>query len=197
MANKPIHLRMKAKNPCGRQAMWEAIRANKDGFTFRAIVDSFSDLNAATFRTYLRGLVKAGFVEMCEGFAKESGAQITVTEDIDTAVRGVDFVHTDVWVSMGEPLDAWAERIKLLLPYQVTSELMKRTGNPKVKFMHCLPAFHNSETQMGRQIAEKYPELANGIEVTEDVFESPMNIAFEQAENRMHTIKAVMVASLA
>jgi ornithine carbamoyltransferase len=134
---------------------------------------------------------------MCEGFAKESGAQITVTEDIDTAVRGVDFVHTDVWVSMGEPLDAWAERIKLLLPYQVTPELMKRTGNPKVKFMHCLPAFHNSETQMGRQIAEKYPELANGIEVTEDVFESPMNIAFEQAENRMHTIKAVMVASLA
>ena len=98
---------------------------------------------------------------------------------------------------MGEPLDAWGKRIKLLLPYQVTPELMKRTGNPKVKFMHCLPAFHNSETKVGRQIAEKYPELANGIEVTEDVFESPMNIAFEQAENRMHTIKAVMVASLA
>ena len=98
---------------------------------------------------------------------------------------------------MGEPLDAWAERIKLLLPYQVTPELMKRTGNPKVKFMHCLPAFHNSETKVGRQIAEKYPELANGIEVTEEVFESMMNIAFEQAENRMHTIKAVMVASLA
>ena len=117
-------------------------------------------------------------------------------KDID-GLKNHDFVHTDVWVSMGEPLDAWAERIKLLLPYQVTPELMKRTGNPKVKFMHCLPAFHNSETQMGRQIAEKYPELANGIEVTEDVFESPMNIAFEQAENRMHTIKAVMVASLA
>lgn len=142
-------------------------------------------------------LPEAGFVEMCESFAKESGAQITVTEDIDTAVRGVDFVHTDVWVSMGEPLEAWAERIKLLLPYQVTLELMKQAGNPKVKFMHCLPAFHNSETQMGRQIAEKYPELANGIEVTEEVFESPMNIAFEQAENRMHTIKAVMVSSLA
>ena len=134
---------------------------------------------------------------MCEGFAKESSARITVTEDINKAVSGVDFVHTDVWVSMGEPLEAWGERIKLLLPYQVTPELMKRTGNPKVKFMHCLPAFHNSETKVGRQIAEKYPELANGIEVTEEVFESPMNIAFDQAENRMHTIKAVMVASLA
>ena len=142
-------------------------------------------------------LPEASFVEMCESFAKESGARLTVTEDIDKAVKGADFVHTDVWVSMGEPLDAWGKRIKLLLPYQVTPELMKRTGNPKVKFMHCLPAFHNSETKVGRQIAEKYPELANGIEVTEDVFESPLNIAFEQAENRMHTIKAVMVASLA
>jgi len=135
-------------------------------------------------------------VEMCEGFAKQSGARITVTYDIDKAVKGVDFVHTDVWVSMGEPLETWGERIKLLLPYQVTPELMKRTGNPRVKFMHCLPAFHNSETKVGRQIAEKYPELANGIEVTEDVFESPMNVAFEQAENRMHTIKAVLYSSL-
>lgn len=135
-------------------------------------------------------------VEMCEGFAKQSGARITVTDDIDKAVKGVDFVHTDVWVSMGEPLETWGERIKLLLPYQVTPELMKRTGNPHVKFMHCLPAFHNSETKVGRQIAEKYPELANGIEVTEDVFESPMNVAFEQAENRMHTIKAVLYSSL-
>ncbi len=135
-------------------------------------------------------------VEMCEGFAKQSGARITVTDDIDKAVKDVDFVHTDVWVSMGEPLETWGERIKLLLPYQVTPELMKRTGNPRVKFMHCLPAFHNSETKVGRQIAEKYPELANGIEVTEDVFESPMNVAFEQAENRMHTIKAVLYSSL-
>ena len=135
-------------------------------------------------------------VEMCEGFAQQSGARITVTDDIDKAVKGVDFVHTDVWVSMGEPLETWGERIKLLLPYQVTPELMKRTGNPRVKFMHCLPAFHNSETKVGRQIAEKYPELANGIEVTEDVFESPMNVAFEQAENRMHTIKAVLYSSL-
>ena len=142
-------------------------------------------------------LPDAKLVELCEGFAKQSGARITVTDDIDKAVKGVDFVHTDVWVSMGEPLETWGDRIQLLLPYQVTPELMKRTGNPKVKFMHCLPAFHNSETKVGRQIAEKYPALANGIEVTEDVFESPMNIAFEQAENRMHTIKAVMVASLA
>ena len=141
-------------------------------------------------------LPDAELVEMCEGFAKQSGARITVTDDIDKAVKGVDFVHTDVWVSMGEPLETWGERIKLLLPYQVTPELMKRTGNPRVKFMHCLPAFHNSETKVGRQIAEKYPELANGIEVTEDVFESPMNVAFEQAENRMHTIKAVLDSSL-
>ncbi|MBN6063860.1 ornithine carbamoyltransferase [Aggregatibacter actinomycetemcomitans] len=141
-------------------------------------------------------LPDAELVEMCEGFAKQSGARITVTGDIDKAVKGVDFVHTDVWVSMGEPLETWGERIKLLLPYQVTPELMKRTGNPRVKFMHCLPAFHNSETKVGRQIAEKYPELANGIEVTEDVFESPMNVAFEQAENRMHTIKAVLYSSL-
>ncbi len=135
-------------------------------------------------------------VDLCRQFANQSGARLTVTDDIDKAVKDVDFVHTDVWVSMGEPLDSWGERIALLMPYQVTPELMKRTGNPKVKFMHCLPAFHNSETKVGKQIAEKYPQLANGIEVTEAVFESPMNIAFEQAENRMHTIKAVMVASL-
>ena len=135
-------------------------------------------------------------VRMCEGFAKESGARIMVTDDIDKALKDVDFVHTDVWVSMGEPLESWGERIKLLLPYQITPALMKRSGNPAVKFMHCLPAFHNSETKVGKQIAEQYPELANGIEVTEDVFESPMNVAFEQAENRMHTIKAVLYSSL-
>ena len=142
-------------------------------------------------------LPEDSLVAMCQEFAKQSGARITVTEDIDKAVNGVDFVHTDVWVSMGEPLEAWGERIDMLMPYQVTPELMKRTGNPKVKFMHCLPAFHNSETKVGKEIAAQYPQLANGIEVTEDVFESPANVAFEQAENRMHTIKAVMVASLA
>ena len=142
-------------------------------------------------------LPEDALVAMCQEFAKQSGARITVTEDIDKAVNGVDFVHTDVWVSMGEPLEAWGERIDMLMPYQVTPELMKRTRNPKVKFMHCLPAFHNSETKVGKEIAAQYPQLANGIEVTEDVFESPANVAFEQAENRMHTIKAVMVASLA
>ena len=141
-------------------------------------------------------LPEDALVAMCQEFAEQSGARITVTEDIDKAVNGVDFVHTDVWVSMGEPLEAWGERIDMLMPYQVTPELMKRTGNPKVKFMHCLPAFHNSETKVGKEIAAQYPQLANGIEVTEDVFESPANVAFEQAENRMHTIKAVMVASL-
>ncbi len=135
-------------------------------------------------------------ITLCQQFAQESGARITITDDIDHAVKNVDFVHTDVWVSMGEPLDAWGKRIDLLMPYQVNRDLMIRTGNPKVKFMHCLPAFHNCETEVGREIAAKYPALANGIEVTEEVFESPMNIAFEQAENRMHTIKAVMVASL-
>ncbi|MCW9733767.1 ornithine carbamoyltransferase [Avibacterium sp. 20-15] len=140
---------------------------------------------------------EAEFVVICQEFAQQTGAKITITEEIDLAVKGVDFVHTDVWVSMGEPLESWGERIELLLPYQVTLSLMQRSGNPKVKFMHCLPAFHNCETEVGKKIAEKYPHLANGIEVTEEVFESPMNIAFDQAENRMHTIKAVMVASLA
>ena len=135
-------------------------------------------------------------ITLCQQFAQESDARITITDDIDHAVKNVDFVHTDVWVSMGEPLDAWGKRIDLLMPYQVNRELMARTSNPNVKFMHCLPAFHNCETEVGREIAAKYPALANGIEVTEEVFESPMNIAFEQAENRMHTIKAVMVASL-
>ncbi|MFZ7304976.1 ornithine carbamoyltransferase [Avibacterium avium] len=140
---------------------------------------------------------EAELVAMCQEFAQQTGAKITITEDVDLAVKGVDFVHTDVWVSMGEPLESWGERIDLLLPYQVTPALMQRSGNPKVKFMHCLPAFHNCETEVGKKIAEKYPHLAEGIEVTEAVFESPMNIAFDQAENRMHTIKAVMVASLA
>lgn len=136
-------------------------------------------------------------IAMCQKFAKQSGATILITEDVQQAVKDVDFIHTDVWVSMGEPIEAWGERIKLLMPYQVNMDLIKASGNPRVKFMHCLPAFHNTETKIGQQIAERYPQLANGIEVTEEVFESPYNIAFEQAENRMHTIKAVMVSSLA
>jgi ornithine carbamoyltransferase len=133
---------------------------------------------------------------MCQDFAAASGARITITDDPVKAVSGVDFIYTDVWVSMGEPVETWGERIGLLLPFQVNPELMAAAGNPRVKFMHCLPAYHNSETTVGAQIAAQYPFLANGVEVTEDVFESPANIAFEQAENRMHTIKAVLVAAL-
>ena len=133
----------------------------------------------------------------CKKFAEESGARILLTEDPKAAVKDVDFVHTDVWVSMGEPMEAWGERIKALLPYQVNMALMKASGTPHTRFMHCLPAFHNSETVVGKQIADKYPELKGGVEVTEEVFESPLNLAFEQAENRMHTIKAILVSTLA
>ena len=136
-------------------------------------------------------------VKACNEFAEQSGARLMLTEDPKAAVQGVDFVHTDVWVSMGEPVEAWAERIEQLLPYQVNPSLMQATGNPRAKFMHCLPAFHNSETKVGKEIAARYPHLANGIEVTEEVFESPACIAFEQAENRMHTIKAILVSTLA
>jgi len=136
-------------------------------------------------------------IKMCQDFAKESSARITVTDDPKKAVKGVDFIHTDVWVSMGEPIESWGERIDELMPFQVNSKLITAAGNPRVRFMHCLPAFHNAETKVGAQIAAQYPALKNGIEVTDDVFESPVNIAFEQAENRMHTIKAVLVASLA
>jgi ornithine carbamoyltransferase len=135
-------------------------------------------------------------VAMCRRFAEKSGARITVTDDPAEAVRGVDFVHTDVWVSMGEPIETWGERIDLLLPFQVNAQLMAASGNPRVRFMHCLPAFHNAETTVGARVAEQYPLLKGGIEVTDEVFESPANIAFEQAENRLHTIKALLVAAL-
>ncbi|MBB5428940.1 ornithine carbamoyltransferase [Paraburkholderia atlantica] len=139
----------------------------------------------------------AEYIETCQRIGAETGARIVLTEDPKAAVDGVDFVHTDVWVSMGEPVEAWVERIQQLLPYQVNKDLMNATHNKNAKFMHCLPAFHNSETVVGKQIAEKYPALANGIEVTDEVFESPLCIAFEQAENRMHTIKAILVSTLA
>ncbi len=134
-------------------------------------------------------------VEKCKEIARTSGARVTVTANAAQAVKGADFIHTDVWVSMGEAKEVWAERIKLLKPYQVTPALMKKSGNRNVKFMHCLPAFHNADTKVGKQVSEQFG-LTNGIEVTEDVFESPACIAFDQAENRMHTIKAVMVATL-
>jgi ornithine carbamoyltransferase len=126
--------------------------------------------------------------------AASSGAHITITEDVAEAVRGCDVLLTDVWVSMGEPDEVWAERIALLTPYQVNARAMGLTGNPDAKFMHCLPAFHNTETQVGKEIHEKFGMTA--LEVTEEVFESPASIVFDEAENRMHTIKAVMVATL-
>lgn len=127
--------------------------------------------------------------------ATKTGAKITCTEDVVEGVKGVDFVYTDVWVSMGEPESAWESRINLMKPYQVNAELMKLTGNPNVKFLHCLPAFHDDQTLVGKEIAEKYG--MNGLEVTDEVFESEASIVFDEAENRMHTIKAVMVATLA
>ncbi len=136
-------------------------------------------------------------IDACREMAKASGARITLTEDPAEAVKGADFIHTDIWVSMGEPADAWAKRIQDLRPYQVNAALMAASGNPQVRFMHCLPAYHNAETKVGAQVIAAHPELADGVEVTEEVFESPASIVFEQAGNRLHTIKAVMVATLA
>jgi ornithine carbamoyltransferase len=135
------------------------------------------------------------FVDIARGLEKKYGGKLTITDDVKQAVKGVDFIHTDVWVSMGEPKEVWKERIKLLMPYQVNMDLIKASGSPHVKFMHCLPAFHDTETAMGKQIAETYG-ITDGLEVHNDVFESEYNIAFEQAENRLHTIKAILVATL-
>ncbi len=135
------------------------------------------------------------FIAIAKKLQCQSGARLTITDNPQAAVQDVDFIHTDVWVSMGEPKEVWKERVDLLLPYQVNHELLKASGNPQVKFMHCLPAFHDSETTLGKQMSETYG-LKNGLEVTDDVFESEANIAFEQAENRMHTIKALLVATL-
>lgn len=137
---------------------------------------------------------KEELVETCRQIAAETGARLTLTERVEEGVRGVDFIHTDVWVSMGEPKQVWDERVKLLKPYQVNAQALELSGNPQVKFMHCLPSFHNRETKIGEEIYQKTG--LDGLEVTEDVFESPASIVFDQAENRMHTIKAVMVATL-
>jgi ornithine carbamoyltransferase len=134
-------------------------------------------------------------VELAREIGEATGATILITEDVAEAVKGADVLLTDVWVSMGEPDEVWKERIELLLPYQVNAEKMALTGNPDVKFMHCLPAFHNTDTQVGKEIYEKFGLEA--LEVTEEVFESPASLVFDEAENRMHTIKAVMVATLA
>jgi ornithine carbamoyltransferase len=135
------------------------------------------------------------FVALAQSVASETGARITITEDFGEAVRGCDVLLTDVWVSMGEPAEAWAERIDLLKPYQVNGEMMRATGNPEVKFMHCLPAFHNTDTRVGKEIFEQFG--LESLEVTEEVFESPASLVWDEAENRMHTIKAVLVATLA
>ena len=133
-------------------------------------------------------------VEECQAIAQTTGAKITLTEDVAEGVKGCDFLYTDVWVSMGEAPEAWDERVAVMTPYQVNMDVIKLTGNPQVKFMHCLPAFHNNETIIGQQVADKYG--MNGLEVTDEVFESDYSIVFDEAENRMHTIKAVMVATL-
>jgi len=133
-------------------------------------------------------------IEQCREIAKETGATITITDNVEKAVKGVDFLYADVWVSMGEPDSVWKERIEALKPFQINKKIMKSTGNPEVKFLHCLPAFHNRETIIGEDIFKKFG--LNGIEVTEDIFESEASIVFDEAENRLHTIKAIMVATL-
>ncbi len=137
---------------------------------------------------------EAEVVAIAEGLAAASGARITITDDVDEGVKGVDYLYTDVWVSMGEPKEVWNERIALLKDYQVNGELVKRTGNDGVKFLHCLPSYHDRNTTIGQQLFEATG--MDGVEVTDDVFETERNVSFQQAENRMHTIKAVMVATL-
>jgi ornithine carbamoyltransferase len=134
-------------------------------------------------------------VDLAQDIAGRTGARITITEDAAQAVDGVDFVHTDVWVSMGEPKDVWSERTKVLSPYQVNAALLEKSGNPKVKFMHCLPAFHDMNTAVGREMME-HTGMTSGLEVTDEVFRSGASIVFDQAENRLHTIKAILVATL-
>ncbi len=198
---------------------WHPTQILADFLTFREHIDKplsevvFCYLGDARFNmadTYLIGGAKLGMdvricapqslwpsdevTELTNSIATETGAKIMLTDDIEHAVKGCDVLLTDVWVSMGEDDDVWTERIKLLLPYQVNSHTMALTGNPDVKFMHCLPAFHNSDTQVGKEIKEKYG--LDALEVTDDVFESPASLVFDEAENRLHTIKAVMVATL-
>jgi ornithine carbamoyltransferase len=133
-------------------------------------------------------------VAECRAIAEHTGARITITEDPAEGVRDVDYLYTDVWVSMGEDKSVWDERVKLLLPYQVNADLVAATGNPQVKFMHCLPAFHDRHTKVGEEMFQRFG--LDGMEVTDDVFESERSIVFQQAENRMHTIKAIMVATI-
>ncbi|MBS1891852.1 MAG: ornithine carbamoyltransferase [Actinobacteria bacterium] len=198
---------------------WHPTQILADFLTMREHIDkplgevSFCYLGDARFNmadTYLVGGGKLGMdvrlaspaslwpadeiLEMARGFADAAGGRILVTEDVAEAVSGCDVLLTDVWVSMGEPDEVWKERIELLCPYQINAATMALTGNAEAKFMHCLPAFHNADTEVGREIKEKYGRDA--LEVTEEVFESPASLVFDEAENRLHTIKAVMVATL-
>ncbi len=199
---------------------WHPTQILADFLTFREHVPKpldevvFCYLGDARFNmanTYLVGGAKLGMdiriaapkslwpqddvVTLANGFAAGTGARITITEDVAEAVAGCDVLLTDVWVSMGEPAEAWAERIELLKLYRVDAETMAMTGNPEVRFMHCLPAFHNRETIVGEELYERYGLEA--LEVTDEVFESPASLVWDEAENRMHTIKAVLVATLA
>jgi len=167
-----------ARNNMGNSLM---VGAAKMGMDFRAVAPK-------------QYLPDQELVNQCLEIAKETGAKITLTSDVEKGVKGVDFLYTDVWVSMGEPEEAFKERIKLMMPYQVNIGMMKKTGNPNVKFLHCLPAFHNRDTVIGEEIYQKYG--VDAMEVTDEVFESPASLVFDEAENRLHTIKAVMVATL-
>ncbi|GAB1403274.1 ornithine carbamoyltransferase [Lentimicrobium sp.] len=167
-----------AKNNMGNSLM---VGAAKMGMDFRAAAPKSCWPNEELVAT-------------CREIAKETGAKITLTESVEEGAKGCDFLYTDVWVSMGEPDSVWEERIKLLKPYQVNMDVVRMTGNPNVKFLHCLPAFHNRDTTIGEEIYQKYG--LDSMEVTEEVFESPMSVVFDEAENRLHTIKAVMVATL-
>ena len=198
---------------------WHPTQVLADFLTFREHVPkpfaevAFCYLGDARFNmanTYLIGGAKLGMdvrvaapkslwpddevVSLAQGFAAESEARITITEDVAEAVNGCDVLLTDVWVSMGEPKEVWAERIELLTPYQVNAQTIAQTGNPDTKFMHCLPAFHNTDTAVGKDLFEQHG--LDALEVTEEVFESPASLVWDEAENRMHTIKAVMVATL-
>ncbi len=167
-----------ARNNMGNSLM---VGAAKMGMDFRAVAPK-------------ELLPAKELVEQCSEIAKTTGAKITLTDNVEIGVKGVDFLYTDVWVSMGEPEEAWNSRINNMIPYQVNMDLIKKTGNPDVKFMHCLPSFHNRETEIGEMIYKKFgiPEM----EVSDEVFESDRSIVFDQAENRLNTIKAVMVATL-
>ncbi|MCK9168184.1 MAG: ornithine carbamoyltransferase [Bacteroidales bacterium] len=167
-----------ARNNMGNSLM---VGAAKMGMDFRAVAPEICHPDEK-------------LVAQCRAIAKETGAKITITDKVEEGVKGVDFLYTDVWVSMGEPDEVWVQRIEQMKPYQVNMEMIKKTGNPNVKFLHCLPSFHSRETTVGEEIFQKFgmPEL----EVTDEVFESPHSVVFDEAENRLHTIKAVMVATL-